>query len=321
MSKQLANIYHNLAIMVDAGVPIKRGLQTAAGGTRHKYVKAFAGLADSIGKGNTITESMAAYPKVFDPLDVTVVESGETSGELAACLTHLSAWYTFRNRLKLLICQGMILPVIVLLLGALLMPLPNVFLAHLSLSAYLTDVFSTLSVFYVPFIVILLIIKFGRQGGFLRRAIDEISIHIPILKKAVLALGISRFTNAFCMLYSAGVPITICTQKACDIITNSAVAKLFQGGIASARNGNEVSKGFSRELPADYIASWEVGEETGQLDKVTRCLGLQTQERAERMITELATWLPRIAYWIVCIMLIRGIFQGWSQIYGGLGNL
>lgn len=32
MSKQLANIYHNLAIMVDAGVPIKRGLQTAAGG-------------------------------------------------------------------------------------------------------------------------------------------------------------------------------------------------------------------------------------------------------------------------------------------------
>jgi type II secretory pathway component PulF len=320
MSKQLANIYHNLAVMVDAGVPIKRCLQTAAGGTRHKYAKAFAGLAESIGKGNTLTESMSAYPNVFDPLDIMVVESGETSGELAACLNHLSAWYTFRNRLKLIICQGMILPVIILHLGALLMPLPRVFLANLSLSEFLTEVFSTLSVFYVPFIVILLIMKFGPQGSRLRRVLDEMSIHIPILKKAVLALGISRFTNAFSMLYSAGVPITFCTQKACEITANSAIAKLFEGGIESVRSGNEVSKGFSRKLPADYIASWEVGEESGQLDKVARRLGIQTQERAELMITELAKWLPRVAYWIVCIMLIRGIFKGYSQIYGNLGN-
>jgi type II secretory pathway component PulF len=320
MSKQLANIYHNLALMVEAGVPIKRGLQTAAGGTRRKYVSAFEGLAKSIAKGNTITESMSAYPKVFDPLDVMVVEAGETSGELAACLNHLSAWYTFRNRFKNIICQGLILPVIVLHLGALVMPLPNVFLAHLSLSGYLSQVFSTLTIFYVPFIIILLIKKFGPQGSFLRQVLDEISIHIPILRKVVLALGISRFTNAFCMLYSAGIPITICTQKACEITANSAVVKLFQGGIASSRGGNEVSKGFSRELPEDYIASWEVGEETGQLDKVTRRLAIQTQERAEMMITELATWLPRIAYWIVCIMLIWGIFKGYSKIYGNLGN-
>jgi type IV pilus assembly protein PilC len=321
MSKQLANIYHNLALMVEAGVPIKRTLQTAAGGTRRKYVKAFTGLADSIGKGNTITESMAAYPNVFDPLDMMVVESGETSGELAACLKHLSAWYTFRTRLKRIIRQGLMLPVITLHLGALLMPLPSVILAHLSLSEYVSQVISTLAVFYVPFIAILLIMKFGRRGSFLRRMIDEISMHIPILKKAVLALGISRFTNAFSVLYSAGVPITACTQKACEITANSAVAKLFEGGTASARSGNEVSKGFSHTLPADYIASWEVGEETGQLDKVTRRLAIQTQERAELMITELATWLPRIAYWIVCLMLIRGVFKGYSQIYGHLGNL
>jgi type IV pilus assembly protein PilC len=321
MSKQLANIYHNLALMVDAGVPIKRCLQTAAAGTRKKYVTAFTGLAASIARGNTITESMSAYPKVFDPLDVMVVESGETSGELAACLNHLSAWYTFRNRLKLIICQGMILPVIILHFGALLMPLPNVFLAHMSLSEYITQVFSTLSVFYVPFAAILLIMKLSPQGSFLRRVLDEISIHIPVLKKAVLALGISRFTNAFYVLYSAGVPITICTQKACEITANSAVAKMFEGGVASARSGNEVSKGFSRKLPEDYIASWEVGEESGQLDKVTKRLAIQTQERAELMITELATWLPRVAYWIVCLMLIRGIFKGYSQIYGGLGNL
>ena len=321
MSKQLANIYHNFALMVEAGVPLKRTLQTATGGTRGKYVNAFAGLAESIGKGNTIAESMSAYPKVFDPMDVMVVESGETSGELAACLNHLSAWYTFRNRLKHIVRQGMILPVVILHLGALLMPLPKVFLAHLSLAQYLTDVFSTLSIFYVPFMAILLIMKFGRQGSFLRRALDEISMHIPILKKAVLALGISRFTNAFYTLYSAGVPITVCTEKACAITANSAVAKMFEGGVASSRSGNEVSKGFSRKLPAEYIASWEVGEETGQLDKVTRRLAIQTQERAEMMITELATWLPRIAYWIVCLMLIRGIFQGYSQIYGNLGNL
>ena len=61
---------------------------------------------------------MSAYPKVFDPLDVMVVESGETSGELAACLNHLSAWYTFRNRLKHIILQGMTLPVVVLHLVA-----------------------------------------------------------------------------------------------------------------------------------------------------------------------------------------------------------
>ena len=320
MSKQLANIYHNLAILVESGVPLKRSLQTAAGGTRRKYVSAFAGLAASIGKGNTITEAMSAYPKVFDPLDVMVVESGETSGELAACLNHLSAWYTFRNRLKLIIRQGLILPVFILHLGAMVMPLPGVFLSGMSLAQYITQVFSTLSVLYVPFIAVLLIMKFSPQGSPLRRVLDEISIHIPVLKKAVLALGISRFTNAFSMLYGAGVPITTCTQKACEITANSAVAKMFQGGVASSRGGNEVSKGFSRELPADYIASWEVGEETGQLDVVTKRLGMQTQERAEIMITELAKWLPRVVYAIVSLILIRAIFRGYSQIYGNLGN-
>ena len=320
MSKQLADIYHNLALMVDAGVPIKRGLQTAAGGTRSKYVEAFAGLAEGIAKGNTVTESMLAYPKVFDPLDVMVVEAGETSGELAACLHHLSAWYAFRNRLKLLIRQGMTLPVFVLHVGALLMPLPSVFLAGMSLSGYIQAVLSTLSIFYVPLIIIVLVKKFGRQGSILRTVLDEISLHLPGLKKVVLTLGISRFTNAFSLLYSAGVPIIACTQKACEITANNAIAKLFQGGIASARSGNEVSKGFSRELPADYIASWEVGEESGQLDKVTKRLAIQTQERAERMITELATWLPRVVYAIVSVILILAILRGFSQIYGGLLN-
>ena len=46
------DIYHNFALMVEAGVPIKRSLQTAARqNTPRKYVKAFAGLADGIAKG------------------------------------------------------------------------------------------------------------------------------------------------------------------------------------------------------------------------------------------------------------------------------
>ena len=82
--------------------------------------------------------------------------------------------------------------------------------------------------------------------------------------------------------------------------------------------GEEMSAGFSKLLPSEFIALWEVGEESGELDDSARRLADMHAFNAELRFTAIAQWVPRIIYGIVCMVMIYYILKGFSQIYGNL---
>jgi len=309
-----AAIYYNLTVMLEAGLPVAQSLRAAAAGARGKLQRGFAAVARGASAGDALAETMAKYPRAFDRLEVLLVEVGETAGHLSECLRLLSEWYAFGDRLRKRFTSGILLPVVVLHAAAVISPLPSVFLGALGMLGYIRQVVGTLALLYVPAGIILAIVHLTPKTGLLRRLLDRAVLKIPLLGRGIRKLALSRYFRAFAMLHEASVPIVRSASLAVEVGGNSVVMDLLRGGADSARAGNPVSEGFSPMLEREYLETWRIGEQTGTLDEAARRLANITAEGAERIFTELSRWVPRLIYWLICVLMIVRIFQGFAMI-------
>lgn len=320
MPSALAMAYHNLSAMLDAGVPVLRSLKTVSPGLKHRTQKAFRGLAEGVSKGDTLAETMRLHPKVFSPVDVMLIEVAEKSGNLPDMIGLLSQWHEMVNRMLKKIQSGLALPALVLFLAAFLIPVPDLALGGWNVDNYLLSVLTILLRFGIPAAIIILIIRYAPKTGPLRRLLDRIVLRIPIFfGRAMRNLALSRFCWAFHMLSKAGVPVTESVNMAVSVTGNTVVGDLFRPAAESVNAGNSICEGLSSSLPLELMEMWKVGEETGQLDEVSKRLAKKYAEAAEFWFDQFARWFPVCAYVVIAIFMIIKVFEGYSKIYGGIG--
>ena len=131
-------------------------------------------------------------------------------------------------------------------------------------------------------------------------------------------MSISRYAKAFAMLYKAGVPIAEVTERATRATGNVIVAGRFAGGRESVRQGGMVWEGISKRLPAEYRHLWQIGEETGELDKTVAKIGEISADRADLYFTMFASGFPKVIYFIILIITAIMVLRLAMQVYGGL---
>ena len=318
MPGKLAIAYHNLSNMLGAGVPVQRSLNTVIPGLKPRLKKAFVALADGVAQGNPMSEAMVLHPKIFDPVDIMLVEVGETSGNLPDLIGLLSKWHEMSARMLRKMISGLLLPVMVLTIAAFVFPLPNYVLGGWDLREYLLKVLSILLLFWIPALIIVIIIRTTPKTGPARRVLDTIVLRIPVLGRANYRLSIGRFCWAFHMLSMAGVPYSESVDMALSVTGNQVVADMFRPAAKSVRAGELMSAGFSKKLPFDVVELWKTGEETGRLDDMAKRLAENYSEQAEFWFAEFARWFPRFVYFLICLMIIKMILTLAGRIWGGL---
>jgi type IV pilus assembly protein PilC len=302
-------VYHNFAHLVGAGVPIVRATKAAGAGTRGSVTRAMANMSEDIEKrGLTVAEAMRRRPGVFAPLDVMVVEVADNSGNLPDGFRLLGDWYELMARIRGIIISGMILPIIVLNIAAVVYPIPRFIFTKMTKMQYMWSVFDTLMLFYVPVMVILILLNYSGTRGTVRRIIDAIAIRIPILGIAIRDMALSRYCHAFSMMAKAGMSVVTAAQQSADMCGNMSIGRRLAGGVEAAKLGNPVVEGFKPGLPLEFLEMWRVGEETGDMATVTGRLAKRYEDRMVMMFTEVARWLPRVFYFFVCLLLIKMIF-------------
>ena len=303
----------NLSIMLGAGLPLIRALRLAAHGGGY-MPRAFRRLLETCSAGNSLHEAMAKQPRVFPPLDVMLVRAGDTSGDLAETVKMLADWYEFRHRLRRVLMSGMVLPVAILHVAALIAPLPYLLMGGIDILEYVRVVLTWLLFFYVPAAAVLAILRLTPGTGVLRKALDVLVSRVPILGGAVRHLALSRFCWAFHMLLKSGVPIIGAMEMAADASGNWVVDRLVRGGADAARDGRPVSEGLSRRLGREFLDVWEVGEETGTLDEAARRLAVAAGQTAEGRFRALAVWVPRILYFLIMLRIAVQVLRMGSAI-------
>ncbi|MFH1719430.1 MAG: type II secretion system F family protein [Planctomycetota bacterium] len=309
-----AMAYHNLYTMLDAGVPLLRSLNTIAPGLDPRMRKAFLALADGVSQGNPLAETMSRYRKVFRPVDIMLVEAAETSGNLADIMGLLAKWHEMSQRMLKRMLSGLLLPFMILLLAGFIAPVPAFVMGGWDVESYLLAALKINLIFWVPAIVIVLIIRMSPQTGFLRRILDHVALRIPVLGRAMYNLALSRYCWVFHMLCKAGAPVANSMDMAVAATGNAAIGDLFRPAAEAVRAGGPTFEGLSPKLPKELVEMWKVGEETGQLDDITQRLATNYGETAEFWFNEFARWFPRFVYAMICIMMIVQVFRNFSQI-------
>lgn len=323
-SSRHARVYHDLAVMLEAGLPILRALDTVRRGTAWHMASALRSIRENVARGDTLAHAMGSHPRLFAEFDRRVIGAAETSGRLDECLGILAEWYEFQDRMARRSLAGLILPLITITIASFVFPLPSLVLQQIEGGAYLREVIFWLGIFYIPIGALLLIYRHAPRRGVLRLIFDHVLLCVPVLRVGLRELGISRYCRAFNMLYKSGVPIIQALGEATHGTGNLAVSAMFARCPQMAREGKMASDGFSRRIPREYGELWKVGEETGELDRMVDKIVDISAERADLYLSQFSSWLPKIIYGLVMLAIIRMIFglaQGYvNTIRDHMGN-
>jgi len=133
---QLEKMYHDLAIMLQAGIPILRTFDIAVENTSGRLLPVLKKISEALSQGTTLSEAMARHARVFARFDRMLVKAADQSGNLDACCEMLSQWYQFRRRLKRTVVGGILLPFLIFHLAALIFPLPDLILGESGFYGY-----------------------------------------------------------------------------------------------------------------------------------------------------------------------------------------
>jgi len=317
---RLAQAYYDLSVLLDAGVPILRSLDIVIEGQQGYLKHVLLQMRESLSQGSSFSEVMSRHPRLFPELDRTLLEAAETSGSLGESLKMLSQWHEFVRKMTRRTLAKMIYPFVVLHIAAMVLPFPALFLGQLGLLGYLVKALRILLILYVPVVLIVAAVSLRRRVDRLRLPLDLLVLRIPILNQAERHFSVCRYAKAFNLLYKAGVPITECTQRATRATGNTVLAGLFAGGTVSAREGRTVVDGFSARLPAEYRDLWQIGEETGELDKTVDKIAEISGDRADLYFNEFARWLAITVEFFIMVIMVVLIFLTARQIPSFSGN-
>jgi type IV pilus assembly protein PilC len=315
-SKVLTAFTRQLATLVDAGLPLLRGLRVLERQERHPTLKSIIGeLALSIEGGSTFSEALAQHPKVFNRLFVNMVKAGELGGVLEVVLTRLAEFMEKAQKIKGKVIAAMFYPVAVLVVAVAILiilmvkvvpqfqtvfegmlegaQLPAFTRLVLGISAMVKDhILITLGIIVGLWVLFMLFIrtKFGRH------AYDKFKLKMPVIGPVVSKVAISRFTRTLGTLVSSGVPIlqalTIVKETAGNVIVANAVGSVHD----SVKEGETITAPLeaSGVFPPMVISMVDVGEQTGALPEMLLKIADNYDEEVDNAVAAMTSLLEPI---------------------------
>jgi type IV pilus assembly protein PilC len=325
-SKVLTTFTRQLATLVDAGLPLLRGLRVLEKQEKHPTLKRVIGeLAVSIEGGSTFSEGLAQHPKIFNRLFVNMVKAGELGGVLEVVLNRLAEFMEKAQKIKGKVVSAMFYPsaVITVAVGILVIlmvfvipkfeaifadmlegkPLPEFTQFILGISRLVAQHALETSLVVIGCFVALKLVTRTKFG---RKAFDRVKLSFPLLGPVVHKVAISRFARTLGTLVSSGVPIlqalTIVKETSGNVIIGNAVAAVHE----SVKEGETITAPLdaAKVFPPMVISMVDVGEQTGALPEMLLKIADTYDDEVDNAVAAMTSLLEPIM--IVFLAVIVG---------------
>jgi type IV pilus assembly protein PilC len=325
-AKVLTTFTRQLATLVDAGLPLLRGLRVLERQERNATLKNIIGeLALSIEGGSTFSEGLAQHPKVFNRLFVNMVKAGELGGVLEVVLNRLSEFMEKAQKIKGKVIAAMFYPVAVLVVATAILiilmvkvvpsfksvfegmlegsQLPAFTRLVLGISEMVKD-----HIVYTMGIVLVFVIIFNLfvRTKFGRLVWDKFKLKMPVIGPVISKVAISRFTRTLGTLVSSGVPIlqalTIVKETAGNVVVSNAVGSVHE----SVKEGETITAPLEASgiFPPMVISMVDVGEQTGALPEMLLKIADNYDDEVDNSVAAMTSLLEPIM--IVFLAVIVG---------------
>lgn len=324
--KEIVQFTRQLSTLQDAGLPILRCLrvleQQQKPGTLRVVLR---NVADDVEGGATLSEAMAGQPKAFDRLYCNMVAAGEAGGVLDVILQRLADFMEKAQRLKRKVIGAMIYPAAVItfavgiVAGIMIAVIPKFKNIFLDFGTNLPDVTILLinvsewfvtgrfgengpkgppgwAVVFLTPVALFLGIKLLKKSETGRYFVDSVMLKIPILGSILSKSSIARFTRTLGTLLTAGVPIL----EAINITRETSGNEVYARALKEVHDDIREGESFANPLRAAKICDnivinmIDVGEETGDLDKMLMKIADNYDEEVETLVDGLVSLLEPV---------------------------
>jgi type IV pilus assembly protein PilC len=315
-SKVLTTFTRQLATLVDAGLPLLRGMRVLEKQEKNPTLKGIiAELALGIEGGSTFSEALAQHPKVFNRLYVNMVKAGELGGVLEVVLNRLSEFMEKAQKIKGKVIAAMFYPVAVMCVATIIMgvlmiyvipqfklvfagmlngaSLPEFTQIVLGISDAIKDHF-LITMGCAACVVVAFMLLIRTKLG--RRVFDKFKLKMPVVGPVVSKVAVSRFTRTLGTLVSSGVPILqalmIVKETSGNVVIGAAVSSVHE----SVKEGETITAPLeaSGVFPPMVVSMVDVGEQTGALPEMLLKIADNYDEEVDNAVAAMTSLLEPI---------------------------
>ena len=317
---------HNLSKMIDAGLSITRALSIMEKEAKDLFKKILGELNTSLSKGNTLSDSMKNYPKVFSTLFISMIKAGEESGNLSSALNNVALQmektYQLNKKIKGAMMYPLIIVTLMIIIGILMiiymvptltatftglgLELPISTRIIIGISNFLVSYFLFVILGFIVFLFATIFVFRTVKG---QRILDSLLLKTPVISSITKQVNSARTARTLSSLISSGVDIVLASGVTKDVLQNSYYKEVLGEVQIAVQKGTTMSSVFSshQDLYPVFVSEMiSVGEETGKTGDMLMNVALFYEEEIDQKTKDMSSVIEPVL--MVFIGIAVGIF-------------
>ncbi len=336
-TKELAFCCRQLSAMLTSGLTLVKSIDIMRNEQENDKAKAiWQDIYENVQKGESFSATLEMHRGSFPDFLISMVGAGEASGSLDVIMTRLSEQYAKENKLSNTVKGAMIYPIIlavicvvvVIFLFTFIMPNFIAMYEDPSTMPFLTKVLAAISDFlrtkwYI--LVILLVfavigINYALKAPNLRYKVDRMILKGPGWGPLVTKIYTARFSRTLSSLYSSGIPMVECIQRASAILGNLYVDEKFESVVDEVKQGETLSAAITRTeiFESMFCSVIYVGEESGALDSILEKTSEYYEEESDSAVERLVHMIEPIMLVFMGLIIGLVVCGIYPALYGAM---
>lgn len=329
--EELLMFTRQMGALTRAGIPVTRAIGGILASIENPLlIDALKDTLEQLESGRTLSMSFARHPKVFSNLYVSMIQVGESTGQLDEAFSRMSSYIETNRKMSQNISAALRYPTMVISAIVVAVGIVNLFVIPKFASFFekndlelpwQTKVLLGTSNFFVDYWLYVLVVVVAAYYLF-RRYINTIDgrykwhrfiLNAPIIGDILLRAFLARFARSFSMAYGAGVPIV----QAMGVISRSVGNDYISSHVNNMREGLERGEALTRcahqtgMFTPVVMQMFSVGEEAGNIEEMMDYVADFYEEEVDYDIKTLSDRLEPVIYVFVAILVLilgMGIF-------------
>ncbi|MCO5141530.1 MAG: type II secretion system F family protein [Oligoflexia bacterium] len=310
-TRDLAVSTRQFASLIKANIPLVEALAALIDQTESvKLRSVFSEIRQLVNEGISLKEALSRHPKVFPPIFINMVESGEASGTLPLVLARLADFMEGQVRLRQKVQSAMTYPLLMAVIGGGLMlviftfvipKIANIFVSMNKKMPWYTEALMNFSFFLVNYWWALLIgaavigwlVKgyYSTPSGIVKR--DRLFLKLPLFGEIVRMVAVSRFASTMATLLNGGVPLVTALGIVRAVVGNEILAKAILEAKENITEGQNISDPLKKsgEFPSLLLHMIAIGERTGELPPMLEMVSQNYEEQVNAKVERMTSLL------------------------------
>lgn len=339
-TKELAFCCRQLSAMLTSGLTLVKAIDILTKEQENEKARAiWQDVYENVQKGESFSSTLEMHAGSFPDFLISMVGAGESSGSLDIIMQRMSDHYAKENKLKNTVRGAMVYPmillvlciVIVLFLFIKIMPAFIAMYDDPSKMPFLTKVMQAISDFLIHrwyiliaiVVAIVFAVRYALKVPDLRLKFDRMLIKGPGFGPLITKIYTGRFGRTLSNLYSSGIPMVECLEKASRILGNSYVDQKFEGVIDEVKQGESLSAAITRTEVFEpmFCSVIYVGEEAGALDTILEKTADYYEEESDSAVQRLVSMVEPILIIFMGVIIAMVVIGIYPALYGSFESL